>query len=288
MTGYGRGETIGENRKWTIEGKSVNHRFLDVSIKMPRSLSVFEEKIRAEIKKKIDRGRVDIYVKVTDEDEQKKQVKLDRELAKAYYFALEEISKVLMIPNDISTLDIASMPEVLAIEELEEDQDLLWPYLREALDIAIKQMVNMRIEEGQELHKDLIMKIDFITESCQYLKIKAPAVVDEYEEKLTKKLENILNELDSDNSRLLTEIAIMTDKMSIDEEIVRLESHLKQLKIEISSDKPVGRKLDFLIQELNREANTIGSKSNNYDISKLVVDIKTNIEKMREQVQNIE
>ncbi|KUO52451.1 MAG: hypothetical protein APF76_05300 [Desulfitibacter sp. BRH_c19] len=288
MTGYGRGETTGEGRKWIVEAKSVNHRFLDISIKLPRGITLLEERIRGEIKKKIARGRIDVYVKIQDEGEQKRQVKLDKELSKAYYSALEEISDILPVMKEIKTMDIANMPEVLGIEEPEEDLDLYWSLLQKSLVNAIQQMVNMREKEGQELYKDLSLKADFIHGSCKHLKEQAPSVVNEYQDKLSKKLKDALSGWEVDDNRLLTEVAIMSDRMSIDEEIVRLESHLKQLKKELLSGESVGRKLDFLIQELNREANTIGSKSSNYDISSLVVNIKTDIEKMREQVQNVE
>ena len=288
MTGYGRGETSGEGRKWIVEVKSVNHRFLDISIKLPRGITLLEERIRGEIKKKITRGRIDVYVKIQDEGEQKRQVQFDKELSKAYYSVLEEISNTLPVIKEIKTMDIANMPEVLKIEEPEEDLELYWSILQKSLLDAIEQLVNMREKEGQELYNDLILKADFIHDSCQNLMEKAPLVVNEFQEKLSKKLKDAVSGWEVDNNRLLTEVAIMSDRMSIDEEIVRLESHLKQLKKELLSGDAVGRKLDFIIQELNREANTIGSKSSNYDVSNLAVNIKTNIEKMREQVQNVE
>jgi len=288
MTGYGRGETSGEGRKWIVELKSVNHRFLDIAIKMPRNIALLEERIRGEIKKKISRGRIDVYVRIQDEGEQKRQVRLDKALSKAYYSALEEISDMLPVAKKIRAIDVANMPEVLGIEEPEEDLDLYWSLLQNSLTHALEQMVKMREKEGFELYKDLIEKLGFINNSCQQLKEKGPRVIEDYQEKLSKKLKDVLAGWEVDDNRLLTEVVIMIDKMSIDEEIVRLESHLKQLDKELLSYEAVGRKLDFLIQELNREVNTIGSKSNNYDISNLVIELKTNIEKMREQVQNIE
>ena len=288
MTGYGRGETSGEGRKWIVELKSVNHRFLDIAIKMPRNMTLLEERIRGEIKKKVSRGRIDVYIKIQDEGEQKRQVKLDKELSKAYYSALEEISDMLSITKEIRAIDVANMPEVLGIEEPEDDLDLYWLLLQNSLNHALEQMVEMREKEGLELYNDLIEKTGFIDSSCQQLKEKGSKVIEEYQEKLSKKLKEVLDGWEVDNTRLLTEVAIMADKMSVDEEIVRLESHLKQFNKELLSHEAVGRKLDFLIQELNREVNTIGSKSNNYDISNLVIELKTSVEKMREQVQNIE
>ena len=288
MTGYGRGETTGEGRKWIVELKSVNHRFLDMSVKMPRNITLLEERVKGEIKKKVSRGRIDVYIKVQDEGEQKRQVKLDKILSKAYYSALEEISDMLPINKEIRAIDIANMPEVLGIEEPEEDLDLYWSLLQNSLSQALEQMLKMREEEGLELYKDLAEKMGFISSSCQQLREKGPKVIEDYQEKLSKKLKDALGGWEVDDNRLLTEVAIMADKMSVDEEIIRLESHLKQLDKELLSNEAVGRKLDFLIQELNREANTIGSKSNNYDISNLAIELKANIEKMREQVQNIE
>jgi len=288
MTGYGRGETSGEGRKWIVELKSVNHRFLDIAIKMPRNISLLEDRIRGEIKQKISRGRVDVFVKIQDEGEQKRQVKLDKALSKAYYSALEEISAMLPVAKEIRAIDLAKMPEVLGIEAPEEDLDLYWSLLQKSLAHALEQAVEMREKEGLELYKDIVEKSGFLNNSCQQLKEKGPKVIGDYQEKLSKKLKDALDGWEVDDNRLLTEVAIMTDKMSIDEEIVRIESHLKQLDKDLLSHESVGRKLDFLIQELNREVNTIGSKSNNYEISNLVIDLKTSIEKMREQVQNIE
>ena len=288
MTGYGRGETSGEGRKWIVELKSVNHRFLDIAVKMPRNITLLEDRIRGEIKKKTSRGRVDVYIKIQDEGEQKRQVKLDKALSKAYYSALEEISDMLPVAKEIRAIDVANMPEVLGIEAPEEDLDLCWSFLQSSLLHALEQMFEMREKEGNELYKDIVGKIGFTYDSCQQLKVKGSAVIAEQQEKLSKKLKDVLAGWEVDESRILTEAAIMVDKISIDEEIVRIESHLKQLEKELLSQEAVGRKLDFLIQELNREVNTIGSKSNNYDISSLVIELKANIEKMREQIQNIE
>lgn len=288
MTGYGRGENSGKGRKWIVEAKSVNHRFLDISIKLPRNYYLLEEKIRSEVKKNIFRGRIDIYVKIQDEGEEKRRVKLDKELAKAYYSALEQVANILPVSKEVSLMDIALMPDVIVLEDAEEDLESDWIYLKEALNYALNQLVDMRIQEGEELYKDLNKKLEVLNKACGYLKNKAPEVLSEYKEKLTRKLSEAVSGLDIDENRLLTEIAIMADKISIDEEIVRLESHLKQLKKELKNVGIIGRKLDFIIQELNREINTIGSKSNNFKISNLVVEAKTCIEKMREQVQNIE
>jgi uncharacterized protein (TIGR00255 family) len=277
-----------QSRKWIVEAKSVNHRFLDISIKLPRNYYLLEEKIRSEVKKNIFRGRIDIYVKIQDEGEEKRRVKLDKELAKAYYSALEQVANILPVSKEVSLMDIALMPDVIVLEDAEEDLESDWIYLKEALNYALNQLVDMRIQEGEELYKDLNKKLEVLNKACGYLKNKAPEVLSEYKEKLTRKLSEAVSGLDIDENRLLTEIAIMADKISIDEEIVRLESHLKQLKKELKNVGIIGRKLDFIIQELNREINTIGSKSNNFKISNLVVEAKTCIEKMREQVQNIE
>ncbi len=288
MTGYGRGENIGGGRKWIVEIKSVNHRYLDISLRLPRNISLLEDNIRNVIKKKISRGRIDLFVKIQDEDAEKRNVKLDKELAKAYYSALGELADTLQISKEIKLMDIALMPDVLGYEETEEDLDLNWSFLQVALNEALEQLLEMRAKEGQELCKDLNKKISQLKETCSYIEEKAPVIVQEYEEKLTKKLNDALNGWEVDKNRILTEVAIMADKSSIDEEIVRFESHLKQLENDLMSKGSVGRKLDFLLQELNREINTIGSKSNNYEINNLVVEVKTNLEKMREQVQNIE
>ncbi len=288
MTGYGRGETIGGGKKWSVEMKSVNHRFLDMSIKIPRSHSLLEEKIREVIRKKISRGRIEVYVKMQDEYQENRQVKLNKELMRAYYCALEEISEVLSISSKLNVIDIAQMPEVLVIEDQEHNLEGDWNYLQAIILQALEQLSTMRIKEGQELYKDFLAKAALLKDVCVFLHQKAPNVVKEYQEKLEKRLKDAVEHFEIDEGRLLTEVAMMSDKMSIDEEIVRLESHIKQFETEILSKDAVGRKLDFLIQELNREINTIGSKSNSYEISSLVIEVKTNIEKMREQVQNVE
>ncbi|MEW6623178.1 MAG: YicC/YloC family endoribonuclease [Bacillota bacterium] len=288
MTGYGRGETSGKGKKWIIEIKSVNHRFLDISVKLPRSISLLEEKIKSEIKKKLARGRVEVYVKMQDEGQEIRQVKLDKGLVKAYYSALEEISELVPVSNNIKIMDLAQLPEVLVLEEQNHDLDSYWSIISEMLELALNDLVDMRVKEGQELFRDLSQKIQYLSESCKILKQYTSMAVADYQERIYKKIKEAVDTWDIDNNRVLTEVAIMVDKMSIDEEIVRIDSHLKQLCQELLSEEAVGRKLDFIIQELNREANTIGSKSSIYDISNLVVEIKTIIEKMREQVQNIE
>ncbi len=288
MTGYGKGETIANNKHWVVEIKSVNHRFLDISVKMPRSHSMLEERIHKEIKKRIFRGRVDVYVKIQDMGQEDKQIMLDTGLAKAYYSVLGRIAADFSLDSKINLMDIASMPDVLVMKDPEYNLDDDWQHLQKVVALAVGQLVKMRSQEGVELYQDFKNKIELLKKACLHLSQQAPVVTTEYQEKLEKKLKDYLTGTEIDKTRILTEVAIMVDKMSIDEEIVRLKSHLQQFAKEIDSTDAVGRKLDFLIQEMNREINTVGSKSSNYEISHLVVEVKTLIEKIREQVQNIE
>jgi uncharacterized protein (TIGR00255 family) len=288
MTGYGRGECAGEKKIWSIEMRTVNHRFLDIQIRMPRQYNSIEDKIRDLIKGYINRGRVDVFLKEVSEGESSKIVKLDKQLAKDYYINLKELSEHLKISFSPSTVEIAKFPEVMEVEKSEEDLELVWPLLKEAFLKALAEVKQMRVKEGEELALDLLKRIEKVRSLVGEVENMTSQVVEEYKEKLRIRINELAGDYNISEERLAIETAIIADKSNITEEIVRLYSHLKQFQENLHKNDPVGRKLDFLVQEMHREVNTIGSKTNDVSISNFVVDIKSEVEKIKEQVQNIE
>ncbi|RKD34355.1 YicC/YloC family endoribonuclease [Thermohalobacter berrensis] len=289
MTGFGRGESKDENRHFTIEIKSVNHRYNDINIRMPKHLNHLEEKIRRLVKNKVKRGRIEIYIKLEYIGESDIDVNYNLSLAQSYKRVLEELSRELKIMDSISIELLSKFPDVIKTEKKEENEDEVWECLREGLEEALNKMVDMRIKEGQELAKDIKERAFKVKQMVSKIEKRAPEVVVEYKEKLKNRINELLEEnYDLDENRLENEVAFFADKSNIDEEIVRLYSHINQLTKTLDSDIPVGRKLDFLIQEMNRETNTIGSKVGDIEIKNKVVDIKSELEKIREQIQNIE
>ncbi len=289
MTGYGRGEVQNDLYKFKVEIKAVNHRYNDIVIKMPRHISYLEERIKKIIKEKIKRGKVDVYINLEYINESSIAVNVDIPLAKSYKLALEELVKDLELEDNIRLNNILGIPEIVKTERKELDEDLIWVCLSEALHIAVDNIVNMRELEGKELKLDILEKLSNIEEIADQVEKRAPNVVLEYKDKLRERIKTLLEDnavLDED--RLGSEVVFFADRCSIDEEIVRLSSHIKQFRIILDEDDSVGRKLDFLTQELNREINTIGSKANDLIITNHVVNLKAEIEKIREQIQNIE
>ncbi len=289
MTGYGKGEHQNKLYRFIIEIKSVNHRYNDISVKMPRHISYLEDTIKRTIKEKISRGKVDVYINFEYVNESAIDVKVDIPLAMSYKIALEELRSQLDLEDNVRLNNILVMNEVIKTERKEVDEDLVKDSLLKALQIAINNITEMREKEGEELKKDMLFKLDNITNHLRVVEERSPFVVTEYREKLNDRISELLDSnITIDEERLSNEVAIFADKSSIDEEIVRLKSHINQFKNILDEDDTVGRKLDFLIQEFNREINTIGSKSNDITISKYVVELKAELEKIREQVQNIE
>ncbi|NLN14163.1 MAG: YicC family protein [Tissierellia bacterium] len=289
MTGYGKGEYENELYRFTVEIKSVNHRYGDVLVKLPRHISYLEDTIKKRVKESLKRGKIDIYINLEYIKESAIDVKVDIPLALSYKEALEDLVKNLKLEEEIKLDDILTMDEIVRTERRELDEDLLEECLMNALDMAIENILQMRLKEGQELKEDLLLKLDLIQDMLELVDERAPLVVEEYRDKLRERISELLDDsLEIDEDRLSIEVAIFADKCSIDEEIVRLRSHIKQFKSILEEDNPVGRKLDFLVQEFNREINTIGSKANDMEISKYVVDLKAEVEKIREQIQNIE
>ena len=288
MTGFGRAEASDENRKITIEVKAVNHRYLDANMKMPKKLSMFESAIRNVLKEYAERGKVDIFITYEDFTESNYSVKYNREIAKAYVDFINEIAQEFSLDNDLKATSLSRYPEVLSLEEQEVDEEELWAYVEKALRSALEMFVAARIKEGENLKNDIILKLDNMLANVDFIEQRAPEIIKEYHEKLACKVSEYLSDSSIDESRILTEVTLFTDKICIDEEIVRLKSHIQATKDALDAGGSLGRKLDFIAQEMNREANTILSKANDLKTSNQAIDLKTDIEKIREQIQNIE
>ena len=288
MTGFGRAEVVENNRRYTVELKSVNHRYLDLSVKSPRALACLEGNVRAEIKKYLTRGKVDVFISYENLDETTAELKYNRELASKYANFVKEISDEFSLENDLRACRLATFPDVLEIIEEQDDEEELWAGLKKAVDGACEKMVEARSAEGENLVKDLNAKLDNLLTIVDFIQERSPKIVDEYREKIYSRVKEILGDNTPDEGRLLTEVTIFADKVCVDEEIVRLRSHIETMKKDLSLDSDVGRKLDFIAQEMNREANTTLSKTTDLEISNKGIELKTEIEKIREQIQNIE
>ncbi len=288
MTGFGRGKIEDGGKELMVEIKTVNHRYCDIYIKMPRQISFLEDKVREVIRKKISRGKVDVYITYDDFSEDSKDIIIDRALAEAYNRSVQLLRDEFGLKDDISVSLIARFPDVLRVEKPEEDEERIWSLLSVALNDALDALINMRQIEGEGLMHDLLERTTIIENNIKEISIRAPEVVKEYKCKLENRIKELLDQQIVDENRLAMEVAIFADRCSIDEELVRLGSHIKQLRETLKLSQPVGRKLDFLLQELNREINTIGSKANDLIITNQVVEIKSELEKIREQIQNIE
>lgn len=288
MTGFGRCEIAEADRKITVEMKSVNHRYLDVTIKMPKKLNFFEAAIRTELKNYMQRGKVDLFITYEDFTESNVCVKYNKELAAEYMQYFEKMAEDFSLDNDIRVSTLARFPEILTMEEQTVDEEELWLLLDKALKGAAENFVETRIREGENLRNDLISKLEGMLTHVDFITERSPQIIAEYREKLTKKVEELLSDKQVDENRLLMEVTIFADKVCVDEELVRLRSHITATRDALLAGGSIGRKLDFIAQEMNREANTILSKSNDLEISNHAIELKTEIEKVREQIQNIE
>ena len=288
MTGFGRGEATDASRKITVEMKSVNHRYLDVNIKMPKKLNFFEAAIRNELKNFISRGKVDIFITYEDFSESNVSVKYNEDVAAAYLKYLREMADKFELDNDVRVSTLSRYPEVFELEEQDVDEEALWSLLLEAIKQASEGFVETRIKEGENLKVDLVQKLDGMLEHVSFIEERSPEIVTEYKERLTVKVRELLEDTKIDEARLMTEVTIYADKVCVDEELVRLRSHIENMKQDLIAGGSIGRKLDFMAQEMNREANTTLSKCNDLAISNHAIDLKTEIEKVREQIQNIE
>jgi TIGR00255 family protein len=288
MTGFGRGEASGNGYQFSIELKSVNHRFLEIVARTPRNLMSFEERIRKMLQGKFLRGRIEVFVNVAETEARKRLVKVDKELALSYDKSLKDLALALNTEYEVDIYRLVTLPEVLAVEEPELEFEALWRTCAEALTKAIEGFGQMRYTEGEKLTSDLLQRLNLITEFLRTIAERAPNVVIEYQERLQERIVTLLGEVELDAARLANEVVYFAERTSITEELVRFDSHVAQCREALRSREPVGRKLDFLVQELNREINTIGSKSNDLEIGQLVVSVKSELEKIREQIQNLE
>ncbi len=288
MTGFGRCEVAENNRKFTVEIKSVNHRYLDVNIKMPKKLNFFESAIRAELKNYISRGKVDLFISYEDYTENHANIRYNRELAAEYRKYLRQMQEEFGLEDDIRVSTLSRYPEVFTMEEQNVDEGELWKELRKAIQGAAESFVQTRVAEGERLREDLLQKLDGMLGLVDFIAERSPRIVQEYRQKLEERVKDLLGDAQVDENRLLTEVTIFADKVCVDEELVRLRSHIETTKATLQEGGSMGRKLDFIAQEMNREANTTLSKSNDLEVSNCAIEWKTEIEKVREQIQNIE
>ena len=288
MTGYGSAKGTVEGLNISAELKSVNNRYLDVSVRLPRGFLFAEEAIKAAVQQHISRGKVDVFLTVDSSQAADTVVRVNEPLLRAYLDAIDSIASEHGLQNDVTALSVARFPDVLSVEKAEADQDALRAGLVDLMDAALAEYDRMRLREGQKLREDVESRLVTIEALVTEVETHAPETVEAYHSRLRQKLESVLEGKDVDEARVITECAVFADRVAVDEETVRLRSHIAQMRQMLSAGSPFGRKADFLIQEFNREANTIGSKCQNADIAKVVGDLKSEIEKIREQIQNIE
>ena len=288
MTGYGRSELLTDTCRIAVEIKSVNNRYLDINIKMPRQLNQLEAQIRAELKKSMRRGKVDVYISYEDLTESNMEVKYNARIAQEYWKYLQQMAKDFGIENDVRVSSLARFPDVFSMEEEPVDPEGIWENLQRALAEAAQMFDAARVREGEFLKNDLTGKLEEMLEHVQFISGKAPALVEEYRASLRARVAELLEASNIDESRIAQEVTIYADKVCVDEELVRLRSHIEATMEELTRGGSVGRKLDFIAQEINRESNTILSKSDDREVSDHAIELKTSVEKIREQVQNIE
>ncbi|MGB9792416.1 MAG: YicC/YloC family endoribonuclease [Thermacetogeniaceae bacterium] len=288
MTGFGSSKTVEAGLKVSVEIRSLNHRFCEIMVRLPRSYISLEERIREEVRKRISRGHVEVFVSIDDEGEKRRNVKLDKDLVIAYYNCLRELAEMLDIDCQLSIIQLVQLPEVIVIEQEEEDLERIWMVTEKTLNDALDQVIAMRMREGKRILDDFLMRKSRLEEILKKISERAPDVNEELVERLRSRLRSMLEDTEIDENRLMAEAVLYAERSNITEEIVRLSSHLGQLSEMLNSTEPVGRRIDFLLQEMYREINTIGSKAPDLIISPLVVEFKSELEKMREQVQNVE
>ena len=289
MTSFGRAQgEEGKGYLFSIEMKSVNNRYLDLNIRMPKFMISLEEEIRKIINTRLNRGKVDVFINYKSYEKASAMPKLNLEVAKGYYNCLNELQKKFNIENDITVSKLANFPEVLTLEEEEENLDEVLKEIKPLIEVSLDKMLEMRIREGEKLKEDILVKLNDIEEKVKTIEGFAEDLPKTYKQRLEERLSELTKGLNVDEERIAVEVAIFADKVAIDEEVIRLKSHIGQMRKTLNLEEPVGRKLDFIVQEMNRETNTIGSKANDINITNIVIDIKNLIEKIREQVQNIE
>ena len=288
MTGFGRAQAAVEGYNITVEIRSVNHRYFELYSKLPRTYAFLEEKIKSLLSTEISRGKVECSVQLEATGDESVVVAINEPLAAGYVQAINEIADKFGISSEMSALSIARFSVVLSISKSPVDEDVLWAKVSAVVSDALADFVSMRETEGEKLREDILSRAETILENVAYIEERSPETVKQYSEKLLERMRAVLGDTQIDESRILTEAAVYADKVAVAEETVRLRSHIDQLRELLASGEPIGRKLDFLVQEINREANTIGSKAQDVDIARRVIDIKAEVEKIREQIQNIE
>lgn len=288
MTGFGRAQEIVDGMSITVEMKSVNHRYFDFSSRVPRTFGFLDEKLKSYIQTFVSRGKMECYVQIEELQEEDCIVSLNHSLAKGYINALKELSDTYELRNDMTVSSVARYHEIFSVHKSEADEERVWNAVRKVADSALRNFISMREREGEKLKKDVLERCDLILNNVAFIEERSPQTVAEYNAKLIERMRTVLEDVNVDEQRLLTEAAIFADKVAVAEETVRLRSHISQMHEFMNSSEAVGRKTDFLIQEFNREANTIGSKAQDVEIARKVIDIKAEIEKIREQIQNIE
>ncbi len=288
MTGFGRAMAEKDGYVISVELKSVNHRYFEFNCRLPRQYGFAEEKLKSYVNSKVSRGKVDCFLGIEALDTDNADVVVNHTLASAYIKAMNELAQEYSLKNDISSVSISRFPDVFVLKKADEDEEKLWGYIKEVADEAIEKFVAMRETEGEQMKKDVLSRADYILDCVSFIESRSPQTVKEYNDKLIARVHELIGDASLDENRIIQEVAIYADKVAVAEETVRLRSHISQLKEFLESSEPIGRKMDFLVQEINRETNTIGSKACDVDIARKVVDIKAEVEKIREQIQNIE
>jgi len=288
MTGFGRGTYTNGGKEYLVEIKAVNHRYLDTTVKTSRAYAYLEPKIREFVTKQLGRGKIDVNIWIEDYGTSGRTVLVDEGLADLYVEALSRLKDKYNVSDNVTLTLLSRFPDILRVKKEEDDEDSVWKELKEALKLSVEALIEMRVKEGNQLKNDIFEKASTIETNVNSIEKRAPSVVEEYKNKLTNRIKDLIGDSQVDAGRLEQEVAFFSDRCSIDEEITRLRSHIKQLRQALETDQGVGRKLDFLVQEMNREINTMGSKANDLEITKCVVEVKSELEKIREQIQNIE
>lgn len=288
MTGFGRERCVNESREILVEIRSVNHRYYEFSARTPKAYGYLDEKLKELLKTNISRGKVEVSVLIYNQEGVNAQIEINKELAKGYLNALRSSKDELDLEDDLTLSRIMRLPDIFTVVKQTEDEEAIWNEVKAVAQVALERFVQMRVVEGEKMYADINSRLDYLEEAVGKIESQCPSVTKAYEERLYAKIKDTLGDKDIDDQRIVTEVAIFADKTAVDEETVRLRSHISQFRDLIKSNEPVGRKLDFLVQEMNREVNTTGSKSQDLFITRLVVDMKSEIEKIREQIQNIE
>lgn len=288
MTGFGRCLESVDGKTIIVEIKSVNHRYYEFSSRVPRSCGYLDEKLKSFIQGKVSRGKVEVGVSIQSDGVSDERIEVNSEVAKGYITALRSANEELGLEDDLTLSRIMRLPDIFDVKKIEEDEETVWNEVKSVAEKALERFIAMREAEGAKMRDDILSRLDYITELVEKIEKKSPETTEKYRKKLFDKISEVLKDTNVDEQRILTEAAIFSEKTAVDEETVRLRSHINQCREMLSMNEAVGRKLDFLIQEFNREANTIGSKCQDIEITKVVVDLKSEIEKIREQVQNIE